>query len=76
MPLATMTAFQDHGAIRRTLDEGLDDAQAVLDALHEVGIDYHAITQQLEQEGVAAFAKSYDSLIAHVEQKAAAMRSR
>lgn len=69
LPTATLEAFQDHGVVRRTIDEGVDDARATLAALKEAGIDIDAVTQQLENEGVDLFAKSFDDLIAGVEGK-------
>ena len=69
LPQATIDAFKDHGKVARTLDKDVDQARATMQALAEVGIDYDAVTKQLEDEGVASFAKSYDELIAGVEKK-------
>lgn len=69
VPPQTLEAFQDHGVIRRTVDQGVDDARATMAALREAGIDYDAVTKQLEDEGVALFAKSFDDLLAGVEKK-------
>jgi transaldolase len=74
LPLATIQAFADHGVVRPTLTEDIDEARAVMDALEQAGISYAAVTQQLEDEGVALFAKSYEQLLAGVEQKRAQMR--
>ena len=68
-PLKTIQAFKDHGQVRRTLDTNVEDARATLALLQSFGIDYDAVTQQLEDQGVAAFAKSYDELLAGVERK-------
>jgi hypothetical protein len=40
-----------------------------------VGIDFAAITRQLEGEGLASFVASYDELIAGVEQKRLKLRA-
>jgi transaldolase len=69
VPEPTLRAFLDHGQVRRTVDTGLDEARATLDALAKAGIDYDAVTRQLEDEGIALFIASYDELIAGVEQK-------
>ncbi|MBE2197198.1 MAG: transaldolase, partial [Anaerolinea sp.] len=45
------------------------EAQAQLVQLNDLGIDLNAITQQLQDEGVAAFAKSFATLIASVASK-------
>jgi transaldolase len=59
MPVATFEAFRDHGRVDLTLQKNVDGARRVLDQLAMSGIDMAAITQELEDEGVAAFAKSF-----------------
>lgn len=73
MPPATYEAFRDHGTVAQTLTTDLATAQAQLAALAELGIDLKAITDKLEAEGVAAFAKSFDNLLHHLASKAAAL---
>ena len=63
MPPATLVAYKDHGQPARRLDERLDDARAQLDELERVGIHMANVTQELEDEGVEAFAASYRSLV-------------
>jgi transaldolase len=70
MPDATVDAFKDHGVVARTVDKGVDQAQADLDALHEAGIDMSDVSHRLEEEGVASFSKSYDELLQGLEDKA------
>jgi transaldolase len=74
LPQATLEAFEEHGQVRRTLDDGLDEARATMDGLQQAGIDLDAVTQQLEDEGVASFTASYNELIAVVEQKRQALQ--
>lgn len=74
MPLATLEAFRDHGRVTRTVDRGLERARAVLEELREVGIDLDAVTEQLEVEGVEAFAKSFEQLLQGVERKRVELR--
>jgi transaldolase len=70
LPLETIRAFQAHGIVARSVDRGLDQARATLRALEEeAGLDFAALTQQLEDEGVALFVQSYDELITGVEKK-------
>jgi transaldolase len=59
MPPATFGAFRDHGRAAPTLEEDLDQARRDLDRLSAAGIDLRVVTQELEDEGVAAFAKSF-----------------
>jgi transaldolase len=70
MPEATIDAFLDHGTVRRTVDADPSAAQAVLDQLGAVGVDLDDVATVLEEQGVAAFAKSFDELIAALDTKA------
>ncbi len=70
MPEPTLEAFVDHGALERTLDAGVDDAQRTLDRLGDLGIDMDEVARVLEDEGVASFAKSYDELLQVLADKA------
>jgi transaldolase len=70
MPEDTLEAFADHGTLARTADADPDGARAVIDQLAEVGVDMADVTRVLEEEGVAAFVKSYDELLATLEAKA------
>lgn len=69
LPPATLVAYKDHGRPEARLEAGLDEAERVLAALAAEGIDMAAVTRRLEDEGVAAFVKSFDSLIAVVAQR-------
>ena len=62
MPPKTIDAFRDHGVVRRTIDEDVDDARLVLTGLHDVGISLDAVTDQLQKDGVEAFAKSFNEI--------------
>jgi transaldolase len=73
MPDQTLEAFLDHGTPARTVDADFDAAQAVLDDLASVGIDIDDVTRTLEEEGVAAFSKSFDELLASLQAKADAL---
>ncbi len=75
LPLETISAFQAHGVVARSVDRGVDKARATISALEEeAGLDFAAVTQQLEDEGVALFVHSQDELIAGVEKKRREMR--
>jgi transaldolase len=71
MPEDTIEAFLDHGTVARTVDADPDAARRTLDALAEVGVDLDAVAVTLEDQGVAAFAKAFDELIAALDTKAA-----
>jgi transaldolase len=73
MPEATIDAFADHGTVARTVDADPEGAEAVLAQVREVGVDLDDVARVLEQEGVAAFAKSFDELLGALDAKAAAL---
>jgi transaldolase len=73
MPLETVRAFQDHGQVRRTLDQGLDEAHRVIDDLQAAGVDVQDVANTLELEGVKKFKDSMEQLLAGLEPKRAAM---
>jgi transaldolase len=64
LPVATLEAFRDHGRPRRSITEGLEDAAALPRRLAALGIDLDEVTAELQVEGVAAFAASFDQLLA------------
>src|SRR5699024_4158364 len=63
MPLKTMDAFLDHGTVERTVDANVDEAERVVARLEAAGISLDAITSKLEDDGITAFADSYDELL-------------
>ena len=71
MPLDTLAAYRDHGRPEARLEQGVDEARAVLAGLASSGIDLDAITARLEREGVQKFLDSYDRLLATIGRRAA-----
>ena len=69
MPPATITAFQNHGDVARTVDAGVDDARVLLQALASEGIPMQQVTDKLLAEGLASFQKSFDTLLVGLETK-------
>ena len=69
MPKETIGAFQDHGEVRPTLEQGLDEARMLLDELAQAGIDYDDVTRVLEEEGVQKFSDSFDDLLEGIRAK-------
>ncbi|HSK09188.1 MAG TPA: bifunctional transaldolase/phosoglucose isomerase, partial [Vicinamibacterales bacterium] len=64
MPPATLEAFRDHGEVRgATAAAGAEAARRTLEDLGRLGVDLGRITEQLQRDGVLAFAKSYDGLM-------------
>src|SRR4051812_43872779 len=62
VPPATLDAFRDHGKLRDSLEENIEDATAVLAALAQAGISLDVITADLVKEGVKQFADAADKL--------------
>jgi transaldolase len=69
MPEPTLLAFQDHGRVAATLDQGVDDAKRLLERLAEVGVDYDDVVETLEAEGIEKFARALDKLLGGLEEK-------
>jgi transaldolase len=69
MPAETIAAFQDHGELAETLEQGLDEARKLFDELAAFGIDYDDVTRTLEEEGVQKFADSFDDLLDGIRAK-------
>ena len=71
VPPATLDAFRDHGNVRDSLEENVEDARRVLDELEKSGISLDAITAELVQDGVKLFADAADKLYGAVAHKRA-----
>lgn len=69
LPVATLEAFRDHGRPRAALEEQADPERVMRD-LSAAGITLDAVTARLLEEGLAAFAKSFASLIGMVARQA------
>jgi transaldolase len=69
LPPATADNFMDHGRVAETLTRGVAEAQLQIAKLAELGIDLNAITQQLQDDGVVAFAEPFDALMQSIADK-------
>ncbi len=70
LPENTIEAFDDHGTVARTVDADPEAARAVVDAVTAAGVDLADVARVLEDEGVAAFEKSFDELLTSLRTKA------
>ncbi len=75
LPPATFDAFRDHGQVSLSLEAGTDEAKSQLASLASAGIDLGAVCQKLQDDGVKAFADSFESLLASITSKQAALTS-
>ena len=73
IPEKTLLAFAEHGGVDKALpaDEGY--AEAVLAEFTREGVDDEALAAELQREGTAAFAKSWNDLIYRIAEKAEAL---
>jgi transaldolase len=69
MPKETIEAFQDHGEIALTLEQGIDEAKRLFQQVKEAGVDYVDVTATLEREGVEKFAESFTELLEGIRSK-------
>ena len=65
---ATLEAFRDHGRVRASLEDHVDEARAILRTLDRVGISLDDVTDRLLEDGVTLFCKAFDSLLSAVVQ--------
>lgn len=72
IPPQTLQAFLEHGVVRLSLEEEVNEAAEALRNLEENGVSLLEATNQLEAEGVASFAKSYHTLLQAVGEKVGA----
>ncbi|MFO1110255.1 MAG: bifunctional transaldolase/phosoglucose isomerase [Bradyrhizobium sp.] len=75
VPPPTLDAFRDHGKLRDSLEENVEDAARVLDELERSGISLDAITAELVVDGVKLFADAADKLYGAVAFKRATVLS-
>jgi transaldolase/glucose-6-phosphate isomerase len=69
VPPATFNDFMDHGIVAVTLSIDLDEALDQLDELKKLGIELDVITNQLQKDGVSAFAKSFEAIMHSLQEK-------
>jgi transaldolase len=69
MPRETIEAFQDHGKVALTLEEGVDEARRVFEQVAQAVVSYDDVTDTLEREGVQKFIDSFTELLEGIESK-------
>ncbi|MEE9566463.1 MAG: transaldolase [Desulfobacteria bacterium] len=68
IPPPTAIAFRDHGKLRESLTEGVDEAGEIMEKLEQAGISMKEVTDRLLEEGVEIFAVAFDQLLSAVEK--------
>jgi transaldolase/transaldolase/glucose-6-phosphate isomerase len=69
LPPATIEAFRDHGRVRTSLTENVDLAERQIASLADFGIDFDAVTADLQREGVEKFVQPFDQLLETLDRK-------
>ncbi|MEW6714348.1 MAG: transaldolase [Nitrospirota bacterium] len=69
LPDKTFAAFMDHGIIKETITKDAGDAGEIIESLKEFVIDVNKVCLKLLDDGVAAFQKSFESLLNAIETK-------
>jgi transaldolase/glucose-6-phosphate isomerase len=69
VPPATFAAFRDHGQVKTTLTENVDQARECLRILEERKISLHEITEMLTKQAIELFSDPFDKLLGTLEKK-------
>jgi len=69
VPPQTLEAFKDHGTAAVTLMRDVDRAQDEINQLEASGISMDVVTQELEDEGVKAFADAFTQLLSTIDAR-------
>ncbi len=75
VPPHTLDAFRDHGASELTLASDIEAAHEQVNKLDKLGIDMAQITQELEDEGVKAFADAFTVLLKTIDERSNSARA-
>ena len=73
MPDKTLKAFFDHGTLSGPLPEDGAPSLAMLEKISAAGVDLDKAAEELQVEGAKKFDDSWNSLLADIETKTAAM---
>ena len=66
LPETTLTAFEDHGRVAPTIERQVEAAAEVIHAFADAGIDLRRLTDELERDGIAQFARSLDAVVERI----------
>jgi len=69
VPPQTLEAFRDHGRLGMTIRDHLEQARQVFQELEALGISLDQVMQELEEEGVRAFAEAFEALLNTLRQR-------
>jgi transaldolase len=69
MPEKTLMAYADHGEPGTPVQSAYDDAEKVMQAIADAGVDLDDVFRVLEEEGVQKFVDSWDELTGSVKEQ-------
>lgn len=69
LPEKTLEAFMDHGIIQEAFKGDVSEAEKLIVDLRELDIDVNKICDQLQDNGLLDFEKSFDALMNSIEEK-------
>ncbi|MCB9667444.1 MAG: transaldolase [Myxococcales bacterium] len=72
LPEKTLFAFAEHGEIGAPLAVDSREAEKAIARFTSAGVDVDAVAAQLQDDGAKAFAKSWNTMLARIAQKASA----
>ncbi len=67
IPPATYDAFRDHGRLRSSLVQELEEALDTMESLRQLDISIEKVTDRLLEDGLRLFSEAFDKLLAAVE---------
>jgi transaldolase len=73
MPEPTLHAFADHGEVGDLVPADGGDCEELLNDFAIAGVDVDALAERLQEEGKAAFVKSWEDLMGSIESKRGAL---
>ena len=73
LPEKTLLAFAEHGTVNGSMPADGGDAEKVLAAFAQAGVDTAALATRLQHEGAASFTKSWNALMKVIADKSAAV---
>ena len=73
MPEGTLKALADHGDVGETMPADGGDSEQELARFAAAGIDVHALSNQLQDEGAKSFVNSWNDLMGVISSKSAVL---
>jgi transaldolase len=68
LPVATLEAFRDHGVPKASIADNLEESENTFARLAALEVDLDTVTEELQVDGVDAFAASFDQLLAALDE--------